>query len=117
MLRKGRGRDSEVAPPARKKRVRSYNPETRAEAISLRKKGKTIDEISRILGPCEKTLRLWFGEAGVDPGRRRYNRDAVLADIDAGMPRREVCAKYGCSRPWLAAILKGRRARATSEAT
>lgn len=83
------------------------------EAISLRKKGKTIDEISSLLGPCEKTLRLWFDNVGLDLGRRRYDRDVVFADVDAGMSRREVCAKHGCSRPWLANLLKGRRADAS----
>lgn len=120
-----------MAKKAKKKSAKTQAPSgirhdarTKAKAIELALKDKTVPEIHAKLkrpdgsGPAQKTIRAWLAAEGIEPpsGRRRsYDRKKILKDLRAKnsdgsskYTRAQLQTKYGCTAKYLSTLATGK---------
>lgn len=87
-----------------------YDARTRRRARRLYSQHQwAITRIGRYLDVPEGTVRSWVRDLNPGTGNeRRYDRAAILADVDAELSRAEIVEKHGCSQRFLSDLINGK---------
>lgn len=71
----------------------------------------SLDNLAKEYEIAPHTLHRWLRDAGIRtrPQRPRvHDRDAILADLKAGvLTKREIAEKHGCSESWVYRVQRG----------
>ena len=101
-----KGEDIERHPPP------SYPEKFKKRVIAeyLKREDLSLDKVAKKnkIGP--HTLHRWLADAGIATRSTKppkYSREAILADLKAGMKRADIAAKHGCSESWVYRVQSG----------
>jgi len=90
----------------------NYSEKFKKKVIAeyLKREDLSLDKVAKQneIGP--HTLHRWLEGAGVATRPTKppmYDRDAIIADIEAGMKKADIAAKHGCSESWVYRVQSG----------
>jgi transposase-like protein len=73
--------------------------------------GLSITEAALKVRVPRSTASAWLDEdERPGPTPRQYDRELILAEVDAGVDRKTIQARHGCSARWLSDLINGRLA-------
>jgi transposase-like protein len=90
----------------------SYSEKFRKKVIAeyLERTDLSMLKVARKNKVCQQTLHRWLDEAKVTSRSTRpcvYDREAIVADIEAGMKKADIAKKHGCSESWVYRVQAG----------
>lgn len=90
----------------------NYSNNFRKKVIAeyLEREDLSLDNVAKKNKISPHTLHRWLADAGIATRSTKppkYDRKAIIADLEAGMKKAEIAAKHGCSESWVYRVQAG----------